>query len=102
MNQDERNQISVGLSEIIERLKSLKEQPINPPPPWPRIQQWISEAHQFFNEVLDAFIRPCESYLKGLTSDPREFEQWQYNLADLWTRMDFLRGVHNRAFCHDY
>jgi hypothetical protein len=102
MNQDEKNQISAGLSEIIERFRSLKDQPINPPPPWPVIQRWIGEAHKFFVTVLEAFIQPCGAYLAAIEEDTRDFEQWQFNLADLWQRMDFLRGIHNRAFCHNY
>jgi hypothetical protein len=102
MNLEERKQISAGLSELIDRFKSLAEQPIIPPPPWPGIQKPLNKIHGFFRQVIEAFVKPCEMYLAQISADTREFEQWQFNLQDLWERLNFLRGVHNRAFCHDY
>jgi len=102
MKQDEQEQISNGLYDVIDRLWSLREHPIVPFQSWPSIESTITVAHESFCRAIECFIRPCELYKDHLNSDRRPFSIWQAFLADLWSCVDFLRAVHNRLFCHDY
>ncbi len=102
MNQDEQKQISNGLYDVIDRLRSLREHPIVPFQSWPTIESTITATHKCFCRAIECFIRPCASYKDHLNSDRRPFPIWQAFLADLWSCVDFLRTIHNRLFCHDY
>jgi len=102
MKQDEQDQVSRGLSDIIERLKSLSREPINAFPQWPDISRTIGLAHSMFLIAIQRFIDPCESYITYISESPYSFNIWQKFLSDLWTRVDYLRNLHNRLFHNDY
>jgi len=102
MKAEERDQLLHGLSDIIERLDSLKNQPISTFLRWPTINEWRSAALDFFHKTIDIFKQQCRSFIDGLDTVPRSFGQWTNILDYLWFRLDNLRNYHNRLFCYDY
>jgi len=102
MRQGEQEQVSNALSDIVERLESLCKEPINHFPQWPDISRTIRLAHSAFLTAIKCFINPCEIYRNKILESPYPFTMWQGFLADLWSRVDYLRTLHNRLFHNDY
>jgi len=102
MRTAEKDRISRTLSDVVGRLKSLRQQDITPFPRWPSIEEWRKLAYSLFGRAIEAFMGQCESYLKNLDTIHRTFEQWCFILDALWDRCDRLRTYHNRLFYYDY
>jgi len=102
MKLEEQEQISKSLSEVINRLSSLKKQQVNLIMRWHKIKEWQRRAYLLFNQTVEIFIEQCNSYKDNIKIDNRRFLQWRFNLDDLWYRLNSLRLYHNRLFYYDY
>ncbi len=102
MRANELVRLSQGFSDIVNRLDSLKNQPICPFQTWPKIYEWRSAALALFHKSIDLLKQQCISFRDNLHNDSRDFEQWTYNLDYLWYLLDRLRIFYNRMFNHDY